>query len=384
MYKNKKIIAIIPARGGSKGIPQKNIKNLAGKPLIAWTIEQAKKSKYIDEVYVSTDSKGIEAISKDYGSEVISRPASISGDTASTESALLHASTYLKEDYDIMILFQCTSPLRYSKQIDGAIEKIFIEKSDSLLTGYENDRFYWDNKGNSLNYDFKKRPRRQDKDWEFVENGSFYIFKKESLLKNKNRLGGKVSQYIMPKWMSFEIDEPFDFELIEILMKKKFLKEASFEKKLEKVKMILFDVDGVFTDGSVYLDKKGNESLKFSRIDGKGIELLRKKGFLLGVISSEKNKIVEKRMEKLQIKEVALGIKDKLAVYEYLKIKYKLEDSEICFCGDDIQDLPVIKICGVGCCPKNAQQAVIEICDFKSDKIGGSGFVRDVANLFLE
>lgn len=223
MYKNKKIIAIIPARGGSKGIPGKNIKDLNGKPLIAWTIKQVKESRYVDETYVSTDDIEISSISEKRGAKIINRPKSISGDTASTESALLHASAELNDDYDIMLLLQCTSPLRYASQIDEAIEKMINEQRDSLLTGYVNDSFYWDNDGNPLNYNFDSRPRRQDKDWEFVENGSFYLTKKKILLKRKNRLGGKVSQYIMPKWMSFEIDEPFDFELIKILMEKKYL-----------------------------------------------------------------------------------------------------------------------------------------------------------------
>jgi CMP-N,N'-diacetyllegionaminic acid synthase len=221
MYKNKKIVLVIPARGGSKGIPKKNIKNLLGKPLIVWSIEQALGSEHIDEVYVSTDDEKISEISMEVGATIIDRPTRISGDTASTESALLHASEFLGHNYDVMILLQCTSPIRKSKQIDEALEQMFKEKADSLLSGYTNDRFLWKD-GESINYDYNNRPRRQDKEWEFVENGSIYIFKKKVLLENKNRLGGKVAQYEMPKWMSFEIDELFDFELIEYLMKKKF------------------------------------------------------------------------------------------------------------------------------------------------------------------
>ncbi|MCK4996957.1 acylneuraminate cytidylyltransferase [Candidatus Pacearchaeota archaeon] len=384
MYKNKKIVAVIPARGGSKGIPRKNIKMIMGKPLIAWTIEQAKGSKYIDEVYVSTDDSEIKSISERFGAEIINRPENISGDTASTESALLHVSEALNEDYDIMALFQCTSPMRYSSQIDEAIEKMVGTKSDSLLTGYENDSFYWNNDGNSMNYDFLKRPRRQDKEWEFVENGSFYLTEKEILLTVKNRLGGKVSQYLMPKWMSFEIDEPFDFELIEILMKKKFLiNQDDIDKKIKEIKMILFDVDGVFTNGLVTMSTSGDESLTFSRIDGKGIELLRERGYAIGVISSEDSTVVRKRMEKLKISEIHLGIKNKLEIYNQLKAKYNLDDSELCFCGDDVQDIQVMEKCGLKCCPLNAQLEVKNICDIKSDKIGGSGFVRDVADLIL-
>lgn len=382
---SKKIIAVIPARGGSKGILKKNIKLLAEKPLISYTIEQAKQSKYISKIYVSTDDVEIEKISKEYGANIIKRPIDISGDNSSSEEALIHATKELKGDYDFMVFLQCTSPIRYPYQIDEAIEKMVKENADSLLTGYVNDRFYWDREGKSLNYDFRARPRRQDKKWEFVENGSFYIFKKEVLLKTRNRLGGKISQYIMPKWMSFEIDEESDFELIKIIMKNKYGdNKTPLDEKVTKIKMILFDLDGVFTDGSVYLDEEGRELLKFSRIDGKGIELLRERGYLIGIISSEENKIVKNRMKKLQIKEINLGTKNKLLIYEQIKEKYNLKDEEICFCGDDIQDLPVIKKCGLSCCPKNAQKDLLDLCNFKSNKRGGEGFVRDVANLFLE
>ena len=386
-YRNNKIIAIIPARGGSKGIPRKNIINLCGKPLIAWTIEQVKGSKYIDEVYVSTDDLEIKKVSQQYGAKIINRPKELASDSASTESALLHASEYLNHGYDIMCLFQCTSPMRYSYQIDEAIEQLFRENADSLLSGYRNDVFFWDMKGNSINYDYKKRPRRQDKEWEFVENGSFYIFKKEVLLKYKNRLGGKISLYYMPKWMSFEIDEPFDLELIRFLMENKFLKNIDnkvIQEKVEKIKLVIFDVDGVFTDGSVYVNEQGREMLKFSRIDGKGIELLREKGINVAVISSEDSKIVENRMKKLKITDVFLGIKNKLEIYDSLKKKYDLTDENICFCGDDIQDIPVLKKVGLSCCPKNAVDEVKSICDYVSTKSGGHGFVRDVARLILK
>ena len=154
--------------------------------------------------------------------------------------------------------------------------------------------------------------------------------------------------------------------------------------KISKIKMILFDVDGVFTDGSVYLTEKGEEMLKFSRVDGKGIELLRKKGYLLGIISSEESEIVRKRMDKLKIKEVYLGIKNKLKIYNELKSKYNLKDEEVCYCGDDIQDIVILKKVGLACCPDNAQEEVKKVCGYISNKKGGNEFVRQLANLILD
>lgn len=148
--------------------------------------------------------------------------------------------------------------------------------------------------------------------------------------------------------------------------------------------MVIFDVDGIFTDGSVYLDSKGRELIKFSRIDGKGIELLIESGIPIGVISSEASDAVKFRMEKLNISEVHLGIKNKLKIYNKIKDKFHLSDQEICYCGDDTQDIPVLKQCGFACCPKNAQNEVKYICDYISEYEGGSGFVRDICNKILE
>ncbi len=381
-----RIISIIPARGGSKGILRKNTKFLFNKPLIAYSIEQSLKSKLIDDTFVSTEDDEIKMISMKYGAKVINRPLELATDTCSTESVLLHASKELNNNFDYMVLLQPTSPIRYPKQIDEAIELIQEENTDSLLSVYKNESFFWDKNGKSLNYDFKNRPRRQDKDWELVENGSIYITRKEILLKEKNRLGGKIVTYLMPRWMSFEIDEQFDFELVEYLLKTKFreLYLDYYKKLIKDLKLIIFDVDGVFTDGSIYLDNKNNEFLRFSRIDGKGIELLHKKGLDLAVITSENSEIVKSRMKKLKIRDIFIDIKDKMKKYNELKEKYKLEDKNICFLGDDIQDLDILKIVGFSCCPINAQRVVKENSIYNSPFKGGEGFVRDVSNLILE
>mgnify|MGYP001040110961 CR=1 FL=1 len=162
------------------------------------------------------------------------------------------------------------------------------------------------------------------------------------------------------------------------------IKIKKFKDKTDKIRLVIFDVDGVFTDGSVYLDEKGKEMLRFSRVDGKGIELLRKNGIKTAVISSEYSEIVKKRMEKLMIDQVYFGIKDKVKVYEKLKNKYLLNDEVICFCGDDIQDLEVIKMAGFSCCPQNAQEEIKKACDYISERFGGNGFVRDVCNMMVE
>ncbi|MFX1385066.1 MAG: KdsC family phosphatase [Promethearchaeota archaeon] len=157
-----------------------------------------------------------------------------------------------------------------------------------------------------------------------------------------------------------------------------------FREIIKEIKLIIFDVDGVFTDGTVYLDETGKEMLRFSRIDGRGIELIRNKALKTAVMSSEDSKIVEFRMKKLKIDDILLGILGKLEEYNSLKKKYRLEDKNICFLGDDTQDLEVMRVVGFACCPANAQKEIKKICHYISPFTGGSGFVRDVCNIILE
>lgn len=220
----QKIIAIIPARGGSKAIPKKNIKIFAGKPLIIHSIEQALTTPQIDTVYVSTDDDEIAKVSRKVGAEIIHRPREISGDTATTESAIEHALSVLKEKPNIIVLLQATSPLRPKSSIENAIDKFINGNYDSLLSISPTHRFFWKIKNGQINaeYDYMNRPRRQaikQEDIKYVENGSIYIFTREHFEKNGNRLGGRIGYVIFPEEYSFEIDNYSDFEFLEILAK---------------------------------------------------------------------------------------------------------------------------------------------------------------------
>jgi len=225
MNEKPNIIAIIPARGGSKGILRKNIRLLCGKPLIAYTITAALRSKYIDRVVVSTDDEEIARIAKEYGAEVLSRPVELASDSAPTEPVLEHVFKYLKEtehyEADVIALLQPTSPLRNSQHIDEALETFFTNKYDSLLSVCPSAAFLWrvdDQRLHPLNYDFKDRPRRQDREPEYRENGAVYIAKDHILMNEHNRLGGRIGLYVMSEESSWEIDSEFDFWLCEQLI----------------------------------------------------------------------------------------------------------------------------------------------------------------------
>ena len=197
------IISIIPARGGSKSIPKKNLVDFIGEPLILKTITQAQNSFNINRTIVSTDDKEIKDIALERKAEVIDRPKEISGDLATTESALLHVldTLKIKENYipDLVVLLQITSPLRKKTDIDLAIEQLITTKADSLISGSKFEDFlFWEHKEDTweaVNYNPDNRGRRQDRNPQFVENGSIYVFKPDILYKFNNRIGGKMIIY---------------------------------------------------------------------------------------------------------------------------------------------------------------------------------------------
>jgi N-acylneuraminate cytidylyltransferase len=219
-----KILAFIPARGGSKGIPNKNIKLFNGKPLVEWTINSALKSKLISKVIVSSDSKKILSISKKLGAETVLRPKNISGDFATTESAIKHYIKNTKESFDTIVLLSPTSPIRKINDIDNAIKEFKSKKLDSCFSAsILLDFLIWKlnkkKKYESINYNFQNRGTRQKRDLNYVENGSIYVFKTKLMKYHNNRIAGKIGIYLMNFWQSFEIDVKDDWKFLETIQK---------------------------------------------------------------------------------------------------------------------------------------------------------------------
>ncbi|MTI59276.1 MAG: acylneuraminate cytidylyltransferase family protein [Firmicutes bacterium] len=229
MINNQVVLSIILARSGSKGIPKKNIKKLKGKPLISYTIEEAVKSKYIDRIIISTDDFQIGEIAKQYGAEVpFLRPKELATDKATSEDAMIHTINWLEknEEYksDYVMLLQPTSPLRRVEDIDKSLEKLIIINGDSLISLCEADKHpAWmmeikDNTAVPFYSEKIEYNRRQELPKIYNINGAIYITKTNLFLKYKSRWAGKTIPYIMPKERSIDIDDNFDWKVVESLM----------------------------------------------------------------------------------------------------------------------------------------------------------------------
>lgn len=221
-----KIEAIILARKNSKGIPNKNIINFCGKPLIEWTIIQLKKTMNEDNIWISSDSIDILKIAKRHKVNSITRPTSLAMDESTSEDAWCHAIDIIEEqrDFDAILAPQITSPIREPSDFKNGIELFVKSKADSLLSVCEvEDYFFWELNNNqkpvSINYDFSNRKMRQSIKKKYLENGSFYIFKKRLIKKSNCRLGGKIVILPMEKYKMYQIDNKSDLELCSIIMK---------------------------------------------------------------------------------------------------------------------------------------------------------------------
>ncbi len=218
------VLGIIPARGGSKGVPRKNIRPLAGKPLILWTIEAALRAQTISRTVVSTDDDEIAQVALAAGAEVIRRPAELAQDTSPTEPAMFHVLQVLKDregyEPDAVALLQCTSPLRGASIIDEGVRKLLETGCDAVMTVTPVQHWYLagrirDEDVFMPEYDYQNRPRSQDMEEKYRENGALYVTRIDAFYKYRNRLGGQVRVIIMDPVRSIDIDTWEDFRLAE-------------------------------------------------------------------------------------------------------------------------------------------------------------------------
>ncbi|MEA3377902.1 MAG: acylneuraminate cytidylyltransferase [Chloroflexota bacterium] len=387
------VLAIIPARGGSKSIPRKNIKPLCGKPLIAWTIEAAHAAESIGRVVVSTDDDEIATVSRSFGAEVVIRPAEISGDLASSESALLHVLQTLDnlEDYrpEVLAFLQCTSPLTRPEDIDGTVEMVSEGGCDSAATMTPFHFFIWreDRQGQmtGVNHRATQRLMRQEREVQFLEVGAVYAMRTGGFLENRFRFFGRIGKYIIPSSRALEIDEPEDWTRAEALMRAT-AKPSQFRRRSTrwaKIQAVVTDFDGVMTDNRVRVDQDGNESVVCHRGDGWGISLLRDAGIAVACISTEENPVVRARCEKLGIPYWQGQQEKLLALREFLG-RQGIEPANCLYVGNDTNDAGCLDYVGIAVVPRDAASEVVPLADWQTRAAGGEGVLREIASLILE
>lgn len=382
------VIAFIPARGGSKSIPLKNIRNFCGQPLIYWNLKALSLVEEVDVVYVSTDSPEIEEVIEGFNFDkvkIFRRGADSASDTASTESAVLEflESKVFPEDA-IFMLTQATSPLTSRGDFSRAIGQFKKGNYDSLLSCVRTKRFFWSESGESINYDYKKRPRRQDFAGTLMENGAIYISKVGDIVSSQNRLSGNVGVYEMPEYTAVEIDEPDDWSIAEGLMVKHGLRD---DLKEGEIKLFLTDVDGTMTDSGMYYSSRGDEFKKFNTRDGMAFELLRDQGIKTGIITTEDTKIVADRASKVKADYLVQGVSGggKLEAAQDICKKEGIHLGQVAYIGDDVNCRDLLKSVGYAACPADAASGVKSLDGIRvMSSAGGHGAVREFAEYIIE
>jgi YrbI family 3-deoxy-D-manno-octulosonate 8-phosphate phosphatase len=374
-------IAYMPLRGGSKSIPGKNIRPLAGRPLFAWSLGAALESGCFDEIWVGTDSDAIRrAVEQQFPGRVrlFGRAAATCTDQASTESALLEFAAAV--DFDMLCTIQATSPMTRPADFQAARARLQEQQADSLLTAARVKRFYWTEDARPLNYDPSARPRRQDFAGSLMENGAFYLTRRQVLEVQRCRLGGRVAIHEMTGESAVEIDEPADWPVVERLLRQR--SRASRE-ALAGIRALAVDVDGTLTDGGMYYDANGEALKKFNTRDAHGLKLLQQAGLHVAVVTKERSAVVDARMRKLGIRDYLSGQDDKRAALTQLAEGWGCPLAQIAYIGDDLNDLPGLEVAGFACCPADAVDEIRACADYVATARGGAGAVREVCELLL-
>ena len=368
-------VALLPLRAGSKSIPGKNLRIIAGRPLYAWSAQAALDSGCFDAIYVASDAAEIRADARArFGTriEVIERNPDNATDTASSEAVMLELSAEVK--CDVLSLIQATSPLTRAEDFRAARARFEAEQLDSRLTGVELKRFFWRHDGQALNYNPARRPRRQDFAGTVMENGAFYFTRNRLLLETGVRLGGRIGVHVMHEECAAELDEPSDWPVVEALLQRRV--SAAHD-----IRLLVVDVDGTLTDGGMYYDGRGEALKKFDTRDAKGMLMLRDAGVRVCVVTAETSAVVRARMRKLGISDYFPGVKNKLAWLHDYAPRVAVEFAQMAYIGDDVNDLDGLRVVGLSCCPADAVPAVRRAVSYVCSAGGGAGAVREVCDL---
>jgi YrbI family 3-deoxy-D-manno-octulosonate 8-phosphate phosphatase len=398
----RRVLAVIPARGGSKGVPAKNLAPVGGVPLVARAVRECLASRLVTDVVVSTDDQAIAAAAREAGAEVVLRPTAIAGDTATSEAAVLHAMDAHEALHgsavDAVLLVQCTSPFIVREDVDGVAAAVVENGADTAVTVAPFHGFIWRDAadaagsvpeaeaevggGYGVNHDKSFRPRRQDRPQDLLETGAAYAMDAAGFRKHQHRFFGRTELVRTDPARVLEIDDPHDLARARALAPLFDATRPGALPTADDIDAVVLDFDGTQTDDRVLIDADGREFVSVHRGDGLGIAALRKSGLKMLILSTEVNPVVAARARKLQIP-VLHGIDRKdLALKQWCE-EQGIAPERVLYVGNDVNDLPCFALVGWPVAVGSAHDVVRGAARAVTTVPGGDGAIREIAGWIL-
>ena len=400
------ILALIPARGGSKGIPRKNIRNFAGYPLLAWSIAAAKQSKSVTRIIVSTDDEEIAAIAREWGAETpFLRPAELAHDKTTDLPVFEHALKWMQEmeGYrpEIMVQLRPTSPIRPKSMVDDAIRILLDHKDADCVRGVvpaaQNPFKMWRFNGEEkplnplLEVEGITEPYntpRQILPPVYWQTGHIDAMRTATITHKKSLTGDIIYPLLIDPQYAVDIDTLADWAKYEALVYTglEIVSPGKSRRAMPAtIKMIICDFDGVVTDNLVLTDENGRETVSASRSDSMHIKALREKGIDMLILSSEPNPVVMARAKKMGVEAIHnVGMQDKGRVMREVLERKNVKAENVVYIGNDLNDLPCFEIAGWSVAVADAYPEVIRAADHVLRKTGGHGAIRELCELVLK
>ncbi|MFE4048366.1 cytidylyltransferase domain-containing protein [Streptomyces sp. YIM B13518] len=389
----RRVLAVIPARGGSKGVPAKNLAPVGGAPLVARAVRECRAARHVTDVVVSTDDQAIAAAARQAGAEVVLRPAAIAGDTATSEAAVLHAMDAHEALHgapvDVVLLVQCTSPFLLGEDVDSVAAAVVDRGADTAVTVAPFHGFVWRDAddgaiggGYGVNHDKAFRPRRQDRPQDLLETGAAYAMDAAGFREHGHRFFGRTELVRTDPARVLEIDDPHDLARARALAPLFDADRPGALPTADDIDAVVLDFDGTQTDDRVLIDSDGREFVSVHRGDGLGIAALRRSGLKLLVLSTEQNPVVAARARKLKLP-VLHGIDRKdLALKQWCE-EEGIAPERVLYVGNDVNDLPCFALVGWPVAVASAHDVVRGAARAVTTLPGGDGAIREIAGWIL-
>ncbi|MCX4764559.1 N-acylneuraminate cytidylyltransferase [Streptomyces sp. NBC_01275] len=390
----RRVLAVIPARGGSKGVPAKNLAPVGGVPLVARAVRECRATRLVTDVVVSTDDQAIATAAREAGAEVVLRPAAIAGDTATSEAAVLHAmdahETLHGSPVDVVLLVQCTSPFLVREDVDGVAAAVAEQGADTAVTVAPFHGFVWraaENAegaggGNGVNHDKSYRPRRQDRPQDFLETGAAYAMDAAGFREHRHRFFGHTELVRTDPARVLEIDDAHELARARALAPLFDAGRSGSLPTADDIDAVVLDFDGTQTDDRVLIDSDGREFVSVHRGDGLGIAALRNSGLKMLILSTEQNPVVAARARKLKLP-VLHGIDRKdLALKQWCE-EQGIAPERVLYVGNDVNDLPCFALVGWPVAVASAHDVVRGAARAVTAVPGGDGAIREIAGWIL-